>query len=133
MSRAWKSAEAEVSKFFGVERRVRVSYDESIGDTTPHPVYSIEVKWGKQVPKYLAVKTPCILRLKDCRRTFFLTPAKYWADKEWWIRGLKTRKEGAFLLDALTQAARYNVAKIPLVCVKPNRFNGFVIIQEANG
>ena len=46
---AWKNAEREVSRYFGGIRRVRISYGES-GSDIIHPLYSIEVKYGKQIP-----------------------------------------------------------------------------------
>ena len=128
MGRAWKSAEKEVAEFFGVKRRIRVSYDESVGDTTAHPVFSIEIKYGGQVPKYLSHKTPKIIIYGD--RVFKSCPSEYWDDFEWREAGFVIRKDIKFLSDALDQAKTYNPTKIPLVCVKPRNRKGFIIIVE---
>jgi len=50
MSRAWKQAELEVARYFCGMRRVRISYAER-GSDIIHSLYSIEVKYGKQIPK----------------------------------------------------------------------------------
>lgn len=47
--KAWKMAEKEIAEYFGGIRRSRVSYSEVAGDVI-HPTYSIEVKYGKQIP-----------------------------------------------------------------------------------
>ena len=58
MGQAWKDAEREVAKFFGGMRRSRVSYSESVGDII-HPTYSIEVKYGSQIPNKALIGRSC--------------------------------------------------------------------------
>lgn len=50
MSRAWKDFESEVAKACNGLRRIRVSYSE-VGSDIIHHKYSIECKYGKQIPK----------------------------------------------------------------------------------
>lgn len=75
MSRAWKEAEKEVAEFFGGTRRVRISYSESACDVI-HSEYSLEVKYGKQIPKYLKVKVITELFSNGVR--YRLTPSEEW-------------------------------------------------------
>ena len=49
IGRAWKDFELEVSKAYGGMRRVRINYGER-GSDIIHDKYSIEVKYGWQVP-----------------------------------------------------------------------------------
>lgn len=49
MSKAWKDFEREVAEYFCGVRRVRISYSER-GSDIIHPYYSIECKYGKQIP-----------------------------------------------------------------------------------
>ena len=139
----WKAAEREVAKFFGGRRRVRVSYDESIGDII-HYRLSIEVKYGKQIPKYLIppqgyptvlcvgaaryrmAHSSCIIpdlnhRLgRRRRRHAFQVNALVW--------GTRRIRRAKFLKDAMEQARSYNPTLKPLVCVKAKRMRGFVAI-----
>ena len=133
MGKAWKRAEKEVAKFFGGLRRVRINYSESIGDII-HSYYTIEVKWGKQIPKYLAVKRPIILTVGS--KPYKVVPSEYLRlDKKrlattnvyWMCRKLK---KAEFLTKAVEQARRYNPTLRPLVCVKPKRRRGFVCVWE---
>jgi len=129
----WKAAEKEVAEYFGGLRRVRIRYDESIGDII-HPKYSIEVKWGKQVPCYLRVIEPTILEVGERRqgtklmREYYLRPSGYIV-RHAWAQRVK-RKSAKFLVDAINQALRYDPSKIALVCVKSRGMRGFVICDE---
>lgn len=125
MSRAWKEAEKEVAEFFGGTRRIRVSYSESVCDVI-HSDYSLEVKYGKQIPKYLKAKVITVLESKDT--TYILTPSELWGKAV--NHKTKIKKESVkFLSDAMSQAVRYCPAKKPIVCVKPHRWVGFVIVE----
>ena len=120
----WKAAEKEIAKALGGLRRIRVSYRESIGDII-HPYYSIEVKYGKQVPKCCRVRKPTIIFSKE--KTYSLVPScrktgKY--DIVHKMRGLK------FLDRAFRQAKRYCPDKTPLVALKPKNYKGYVIVKE---
>ena len=136
MGRAWKDAEKEVAKYFKGLRRIRVCYDEAIGDVI-HPHFSLEVKYGKQIPKYLDVEFPT--QLKVCSRKHRwcrLVPSSWLA-----VNGKRIRcrtlfwdanviKKAKFLENAIKQAKRYNPTLRPVVCVKPKRRRGFVCIWE---
>ena len=135
MAKAWKAAEAEVAGYFGGTRRVRVSYSEKIGDII-HPKYSIEVKWGKQVPSYLDVRQATNLTVG--KRMFNMVPScelDYFRDIELdscaIIAVEKKRKKARFLEEAIEQARGYNPTLVPLVCVKRRSRRGFVCIWEA--
>jgi hypothetical protein len=124
---AWKSAEQEVSEYFKGKRRIRVSYNEKVGDII-HPVFSIEVKYGKQVPGYLKGDVPFVLE------------EKYWGMLSaclkkglpfFWER--KKAKGTKFIDEAMEQAKRYYPKKIPMVCVKSPRQRGFTIVVGKEG
>lgn len=51
VDKAWKRAERLAAKAFGVERNGRLG--RYAGDTTPHPLFSIESKYRKTLPKVL--------------------------------------------------------------------------------
>jgi len=136
MSTSWKEAEREVADFFGGTRRVRISYSEEIGDII-HPRLSIEVKYGKCIPKYLRVKDPTVLSTGD-DKLYYLIPSME-LDRLGIIEpscnklaGLAYRimqkKKCVFLDKAMKQATRYNPTLIPLVCVKAKGMKGFVAI-----
>ena len=122
----WKAAEKEIAEALGGKRRMRVSYSESIGDII-HPKYSIEVKYGKQIPKILRVRHPMVLQLGLSRYT--LEPSynglcHCWSYKKIGRNSLK------FLEKAFDQAKRYNPTKKPLVCLKPPNYKGFIKVKE---
>ena len=138
MSKAWKEFEKETAEFFGGLRRIRVSYDESVGDVI-HPTYSIECKYGKQIPKYLQVDEPTkfvvgreyfriyrvcpseILHVENGTLGFNYCPLKW---------KMKRKPTAQFLCDAMEQAKDYNPTLKPLVCVKPKHWRGFVVIWK---
>lgn len=121
MSVAWKSAESEVARYFGGLRRSRgADYSQSIGDII-HPHLSIEVKWGKQIPKKLRVDryTTLIIgryvlyhnqRIGQERRRLFI--------------------DSQFLDKAFRQAKTYSPFKKAVVCLKPKGYKGFIIVEE---
>lgn len=131
MSKAWKNAEKEVAKFFGGKRRIRVSYSEKIGDVI-HPHYSLEVKYGKQIPKYLVPVVPTLLNDK-----YWICPSQLLivhddvmkVNTTCWV--CKKQKTVNFLEDSLDQAERYNPTMRPIVCVKPKNYRGFIAIWRA--
>ena len=133
MSKAWKAAEKEVAGFFGGLRRVRVSYSESVGDVI-HKYYSIEVKYGKQVPKCISPELPTKLTVGGI--TYCVVPSRWLTVEDglmtcknkWWV--YKERKGCKFLENALEQAERYNPDLMPIVCVKPRGRHGFIAIWE---
>ena len=120
----WRATEKEVAEFFGGKRRVRVNYAESASDVIHHK-YTFEVKYGKQIPKCLAVDMPTIFISKGKR---------YWASTSLCLLPLawyKKKKRIKFLDDAMEQARGYRGDRIPVVCLKPVRFRGFVFITES--
>lgn len=123
---AWKRTEKAVAEALGGVRRVRVSYSESVGDIV-HPHYSIEVKYGKQVPKYCIVKKPTMLKCED--RNYKLMPSKFMNDT-FHVYDYEECARDKFLADCFWQARQYS-DKTPLVCMKPPRYHGFIIITES--
>ena len=120
----WKLAEKEVAKYFGGTRRVRVGYNESIGDII-HPKYSIEVKYGKQIPAYLRVNNPTLLTVDGAE--YWLEPTKCKGVGIDWV----STKSAKFLERAFEQAERYNPTLEPLVCVKAKGMCGFVVVVRS--
>ena len=117
---SWKLAEKEVARYFGGTRRVRIMYSEEIGDII-HPEYSIEVKYGKQVPEYCM--TDDWLSLNG----YQLYPSRLGKSK-----GVikSKRKSTKFLDDAMAQAERYDLSKEPIVCLKSKGMRGFIICRR---
>ena len=54
----WKAFESQVADVMRGTRRIRVSYAESVGDVM-HPTYSIECKYGNQIPKKALIGKRC--------------------------------------------------------------------------
>ncbi len=132
MGKAWKEAEKEVAKFFNGYRRIRVSYSESVGDII-HPRLSIEVKYGKCIPKYLRVKYPTAMMVKKDHKMYYLVPSDYLElqkDRLFSAEPSLTtmRDECKFLDGAMRQAGEYNPTLVPVVCVKAKGMSGFVAI-----
>ena len=133
MGKAWKDFEKQVAEFFDGCRVVRIAYNEVAGDVI-HPYYSIECKYGGQVPRHLAPRIPTELSVGE--RKFLVVPSQFIEiqDKMLYYQTLGWRKKrvkhSRFLMDALAQAERYNPTLRPLVCVKPRRRHGFVCIWE---
>lgn len=123
--KAWKMFEKEVAEYFGGIRRVRVRYDESIGDII-HPVYSIECKWGKQVPKYLSYNVPYYI--KSGKKSYLVSPSSTCHIISSVVFPVVRVKSCKFLECAMNQAKKYNPALIPVVCVKPKGMRGFNIV-----
>lgn len=115
---AWKRAEAEIAEFFGGLRRCRVSYSESCEDII-HDSLAIEVKYGRQIPKYARVDVPTKIG------PLYLIPSDYRGEPLAWVEG--KRCDGKFLVDGMAQAESYNPDKLPLLCLKPRNRRGFVI------
>ena len=137
MSKAWKELEKQVADFFGGLRVVRIAYDEVAGDVI-HPIYSIECKYGGQVPKHLSPRVPTEITVGfgRSRRRFRIVPSQFcemdgkllYYRTLGWVK--KTLKTSHFLRDAIKQAKRYNPTLTPLVCVKPKGRHGFMCIWE---
>ena len=125
----WKLAEKEVARYFGGVRRSRVSYGERIGDII-HPDYSIEVKWGKQIPMYCRTKEAVILESDEGK--YYLLEWSKQDKKRYNLAGVRciSLKSTKFLDDCFAQAMRYNGHKEPIVCLKPKSSVGFVIAWE---
>jgi hypothetical protein len=135
--KAWKMAEKEVAEYFGGMRRSRgADFGQSIGDII-HPHYSIEVKWGKQVPNYCRVKEATIICLTR-KVKFLLCPHRDVTIIDKKIVGYfhylyprkVFRKNADFLMNAFEQARRYAPDKQPLVCLKPKSRRGFIICDR---
>lgn len=123
MGKSWKALEREVAKALGGIRRVRVGYGESVEDVI-HGKFAIEAKYGRQVPKYCHVKVPTVLN-----EAYVLVPDKLWNGV--YGRCRVERSVGydlEFLQKGLAQAQQYNLDKIPLLCLKPVRRRGFVMV-----
>ncbi len=114
----WKDAERQVARILGGKRRVRVNYSESCEDVY-HPKYSIEVKYGKQVPKWISkIRKPVILN-----KVLVLFPlASVSFDHAIEIKRVKIR----FLVEGMIQAHTYNTRKRPLLCMKPVGYRGII-------
>ena len=122
MGQAWKNAEREIAKYFGGMRRSRVSYSESVGDII-HSHYSIEVKYGKQVPKY------CITD-KDTDVWLGLAYRIWHSQATHKHRRYRTPSSYKFLDEAFCQAEGYDKTKKAVVCLKPKNFKGFIIVER---
>ena len=118
--KSWGRAEKEVAKLLGGIRRVRVSYGESIGDIV-HPVFSTEVKWGKQIPKSVVTKHPTIFGDYVVISTKQLGRAVKW---EYRNKHLK------FLEKGIKQAVRYDRSKLPLLAMKPKNYRGVIFAMR---
>jgi len=116
----WKDAERQVARILGGKRRVRINYSESCEDVY-HAKYSVEVKYGKQVPKWIG---------KACRRDpvilnsvlvlFPLSSSSFESAIE-----IK-RKKIKFLVEGMMQAHSYGSMKTPLLCMKPVGYRGII-------
>lgn len=105
----------------GGVRRLRADWSESIEDVS-HPHFAIEVKYGKQCPKWCTVKHP------TSNGEFDLIPSNMW---RWGMPTdhfkilCQTRDE--FLRKGIAQALSYNPEKIPVLCLKPKGYRGFIV------
>ena len=131
----WKAAERQVAKEMGGTRRVRVLYNEKIGDIIHHK-YSIEVKYGKQIPKYAIVKVPTLVVNSKDEVLYTLIPLWYWKQDSWqgyfWTNCI-FREKAVFLERVIKQARRYDRTKTPIGALKPPRFQGFILVLEGEG
>lgn len=122
--KAWKMAEKEVAEAIGGVRRIRINYSESVEDVI-HPWYGVEVKYGKQVPKWVEnIEDPIVLN----NVLVLFRVVSNWG--EW--REPTTdvcRSKVAFLVDGISQAKSYNMDKDPLLCMKRPRMRGFVAVM----
>lgn len=137
MGKAWKLAEKEVSTALGGQRRVRIDYSESVEDVI-HPRFAIEVKYGKQVPKYCCVAEPVILydtKVGLVCDAYVLFPSK---DIGWMLKGVKPNSEFmksrscrcGFIEAGIAQARAYNKDKVPVLCVKAKNMRNFVLVMQ---
>ena len=114
----WKDAERQVARILGGKRRVRINYSESCEDVH-HTKYSIEVKYGKQVPKWIGkIRKPVILN--KVLVLFPLSSGSFASATE--IERVKIR----FLVDGMVQAYSYNIRKTPMLCMKPVGYRGII-------
>jgi hypothetical protein len=116
--KAWKQAEKEAARLLGGLRRWRVSYSESVGDII-HRDLSVEVKYGKQIPKSLIVKKPTFVG------DYFILPSRGRSFLPVISRGLKKNK---FIQRSLQQAKSYAPGKVPIVALKPYRYRGIIFV-----
>jgi len=133
MNRAWKDLEKEVAEYFGGKRNIRVGYHDKKSDVD-HPVYSIECKYGKQVPSYLRVTRPTQISeglAVPSQDAFYDLQKEKLAITGRFIQS-SYKGDMAFLFNALKQAAGYSPLKIPVVCVKYPRQRGFTICFPAS-
>jgi len=114
----WKDAERQVAKLLGGKRRVRINYSESCEDVH-HAKYSIEVKYGKQIPKWIGkIRQPVILN--NVLVLFPLASMSFESATE--IKRIKIK----FLLAGMVQAHSYNIGKVPMLCMKPVGYRGII-------
>ena len=114
----WKNAERQVARLLGGKRRIRVNYSESCEDVH-HTKYSIEVKYGKQIPKWIGkIRQPIILN--KVLVLFPLSSGSFAFAIE--IKRVKIR----FLVGGMVQAYSYNSGKRPLLCIKPVGYHGII-------
>ena len=114
----WKNAERQAAKLLGGTRRVRVMYSESCEDVH-HTDYAIEVKYGGQVPKWVAdVKRPVIL---NDGLVLFKVGSGYCG----WVMDT-IYKKCKFIEDGLKQASSYNPTKPALLVMKRRGQRGMV-------
>ena len=115
----WKNAERQTAKILGGTRRVRINYSESCEDVH-HTVFAIEVKYGKQIPKWVGrVKLPVfvdgvfiLFRLSSMSQAHMATE-------------IKRSKGLGFLIKGLEQARSYG-NKIPILCMKPPQYRDLI-------
>jgi len=114
----WKDAERQVARLLGGKRRVRVNYSESCEDVY-HTKYSIEVKYGNQVPKWIGkIRQPVILN--KVLVLFPLSSGSFESAIE--IERIKIK----FLAKGMIQAHSYDKRKMPLLCMKPVGYRGII-------
>lgn len=121
--KAWKNAEKQVAKLLGGIRRVRVAYSESIEDVL-HKKFAIEVKYGKQVPKWVVNVKPLVC-FNDEFDFVVISSKDINKGKTYKV----VRKRVKFVMDGLSQALQYDKSKkkkIPLLCLKPTRYRGII-------
>ena len=91
----WKNVERSVVKLFGVQRLCRgQDFGASMPDTTPHPIFSIEIKARKKVPAAI---------VKCC--------------------GSVLPKTNKFISEAILQAQGYYPGKIPIAVIHEKNKN----------
>ncbi len=114
----WKDAERQVARILGGKRRIRINYSESCEDVY-HTKYSIEVKYGKQIPKWVGkIRQPVILN--KVLVLFPLSSSSFDSAVE-----IK-REKIKFLVEGMKQAHSYNYGKTPLLCMKPVGYRGII-------
>jgi hypothetical protein len=121
--KSWKRHEKNVAEFFGGYRRYNL-YRQGIGDIIHHK-YSIECKYGKQVPKYCEVKSPTLINSQ-----YALIPSKQFDSQQCFLLGKEIRST-IFLTKAMIQSVKYNKKKIPLVALKRRGQRGFTVVMQA--
>lgn len=136
--KAWKELEKEVAHVLGGKRNIRVGYHDRVADID-HPIYSIECKYGKQVPKYLMVDYTCgfVVGTKKSHTLYVLIPSHeievsdILAISMRGFVGLLSKRKAEFIRRGLAQAKGYGGNGIPLLCVKRPYQRGFVAILDA--
>ena len=90
----WKRREKQIAEAFGVTRNISRGSDFSLSvpDTSPHKIFSIEIKARKDLPKSLEIKQVAFLA-----------------------------KPPRIVKDALAQANMYYSEKIPLAVIVENK------------
>jgi hypothetical protein len=117
--KAWKNAEKQAAKLLGGIRRVRVLYSESVADVI-HPTLAIEVKYGKQVPIWIAkIMRPTLVNGK-----YLITPWVYEA-RDYGLYHLRQKKI-KFVEDGLVQASTYST-NFPVLVMKPKGYRGVIL------
>jgi hypothetical protein len=117
----WKDAERQVARLLGGRRRVRINYSESCEDVY-HTGYSIEVKYGKQVPKWIGniCRRGGPVILNSVLVLFPLASSSFASAIE------AKRVKIKFLVEGMIQAHSYNIRKVPILCMKPVGYKGII-------
>jgi len=127
----WKMAEKQAAKILGGMRRVRVQYSESCEDVA-HSKLSIEVKYGKQIPKWvIAAPKPCVINhtllLFEIGKTQNYSNYKSGKPIEFGFGfGVYSARRVEFLTKGLDQAEGYGSGKPPILVMKAPRMRGLV-------
>lgn len=124
MSKAWKQAERQVASLIGGLRRSRgADWSESIEDVI-HDKFAVEVKYGKQIPKYVQQDRLTVM-LGDKSHYVVFTLEQ---DKRRSEGRFEYRKSIKFIEHGIRQAMRYDKTgtKIPLLAMKPKRYRGII-------
>lgn len=87
-----------------------------------HSIFAVECKYGRQIPKYCIVDTPT-----ELNKEYVLLPSSKMDCLLWNCEDLGY--DLGFLQKGMAQAQQYNEDKIPLLCLKPPYYRGFIMVM----